>query len=105
MPLRSKQLRGSLQLTSVTTTFFAPASWQSRTSAATSSGLVLAACSGARSQPMFGLITTTSPRETNRVDAAEDVERRLDEALGFAALRDCQFGQAADRAAPRDCGR
>ncbi len=66
MPLRAKQRRGSFTETSVTTTRFAPASTHIRTSSATMSGLVLAPCSGVRSQPTFGLMSTTSPRETNR---------------------------------------
>jgi hypothetical protein len=57
---------GSLQEASVTTTFFAPASNASFTTSATTSGFVFAACTGMRSQPMFGLIATTSPFETKR---------------------------------------
>src|SRR5450756_1974124 len=44
IPLRSKHVRGSLQLMSVTMTVRAPASWQRRTTSATSCGLVFAAC-------------------------------------------------------------
>jgi hypothetical protein len=64
MPLRLKQRTGSLQLMSVTMTLPAPAATQWRTISATTSGLVFAACSGRRSQPILGLTTTTSPRET-----------------------------------------
>ena len=66
MPLRSKQASASLQLTSVTMTEPAPAALHSRTISATTSGFVVAACSGSRSHAMFGLTTTVSPRETNR---------------------------------------
>ena len=65
MPERWKQRFGSLHEPSATTTFLAPASNASRMTAATTSGLVFAAWMGMRSQPMFGLTTTTSPRETN----------------------------------------
>src|ERR1035437_1341106 len=66
MPLRAKQDRGSLMLTSVTMARRAPASRQSRLTSATTSGLVLAACSIVRSQATLGLMTTTSPREMKR---------------------------------------
>ena len=44
----------------------APADQHWWTSSATTSGFVLAACSGVRSQAIFGLTITTSPREMNR---------------------------------------
>src|SRR5208283_3905242 len=47
-------------------TRFAPAFQHCRTISATIFGLVLAACSGVRSQPMFGFTSTTSVRETKR---------------------------------------
>ena len=47
-------------------TRLAPACQHWRTTSATTSGLVLAACSGVRSQAMFGLMTTTSWRLTKR---------------------------------------
>ena len=47
-------------------TRLAPAPSAARTSAATTSGLVLAAVIGARTQPMLGLISTTSPLRTKR---------------------------------------
>ncbi len=47
-------------------TTLAPASKHISTMAATTAGLVLAASSGPRSQAMFGLTQTTSPRLTNR---------------------------------------
>ena len=50
----------------MTVTFFAPASWTSSTRALTTSGLVQAAISGVRSQPMFGLMMTLSPFPTKR---------------------------------------
>src|SRR5215472_10281013 len=61
MPERWKQRRGSLQLTSVTTTRLAPACQHWRTASATSSGLVLAACSGVRSQATFGDAVVVKP--------------------------------------------
>ncbi len=66
MPERWKQRLGSLHEPSATTTFFAPASKASLMTAATTSGFVLAAWMGMRSHPMFGLTTTTSPRDTKR---------------------------------------
>src|ERR1039457_3824561 len=66
MPLRAKHDRASLMLTSVTIARRAPASRQSRTASATTSGFVLAACSTVRSQAALGLMTTTSPREMKR---------------------------------------
>src|SRR5208283_2542063 len=47
-------------------TRFAPAFQHCRTISATIFGLVLAACSGVRSQPMFGFTKTMSVRETKR---------------------------------------
>ena len=86
MPERWKQRRGSLQLTSVTMTRLAPACQHWRTTSATTSGLVLAACSGVRSQAMLGLRTTTSWRLTKRSMPPRFCERLLDEGARFAAL-------------------
>ena len=52
--------------TSVTQILRAPAAATNRTTSATTSGFVLAACSGRRFQPMLGLMTTRSPRWTKR---------------------------------------
>ena len=64
MPERWKQRFGSLHDPSATTTFFAPASYARRMTAATTSGFVLAAWTGMRSHPMLGFTTTMSPRAT-----------------------------------------
>ncbi len=85
MPLRSKQASASLQLTSVTMTERAPAALHCRTIAATTSGFVVAACSGSRSQAMFGLTTTVSPRDTNRAMPPMSAMARSTSAAGLAA--------------------
>ena len=106
MPERWKQRRGSLQLTSVTITRLAPACQHCRTTSATNSGLVLAACSGVRSHAMFGLSTTTSWRLTNRLHSAEIFERLRHErarlgVLGHGHLRPLRRRSLRDdRAAP-----
>src|ERR1017187_2530170 len=82
MPERWKQRRGSLQLTSVTMTRLAPACKHCRTSSATASGFVLAACSGVRSQAMLGLITTTSLRPTKRLMPPRSKSARATSAAG-----------------------
>ena len=56
IPDRWKQRFGSLHDASVTMTFLAPASNASLTTLRHHAGFVLAACTGMRSQPMFGLI-------------------------------------------------
>ena len=66
MPERAKHWSAVLTETSVTQIFPAPAAATRRTTSATTSGLVLAACSGRRFQPMLGLMTTRSPRFTKR---------------------------------------
>src|SRR3972149_12040054 len=63
IPLFTYQRPGPLHVRSNTRTSFAPADRQSSARATTTSGSVLAACSGVRSHPMFGLRTTTSPRD------------------------------------------
>jgi hypothetical protein len=66
MPERAKHCSGVLTEASVSHTLLAPAASTRRTTSATTSGLVLAACSGRRFQPMLGLMTTRSPRRTKR---------------------------------------
>src|SRR5512147_1017631 len=61
IPLRAKDATAELQELSLTITRLAPACQQRETKVATTSGFVVAACSGLRFHPMFGLTQTTSP--------------------------------------------
>jgi len=75
-----------LQLTSVTMTDPAPAARHIRTMAATTSGFVVAACSGSRSQAMFGLTTTRLAARDEPRHAAEVRDGPLDERGGAGGL-------------------
>ena len=67
-------------------TRFAPACQHWRTTSATSSGLVLAACSGVRSHAMLGLMTTTSWRPMKREMPPRSARARCTSARGSPPL-------------------
>ena len=73
-------------VTSVTMTEPAPAARQRRTISATTSGLVVAACSGRRSHATLGLMTTVSPRVTKRDMPPISSRARRTSAAGVAAV-------------------
>ena len=100
MPLRWNERCGSLMHTSVTMTVLAPASTHSRTVSATTTGLVLAACSGVRSQETLGLMTTTSPRAMNRRMPPSSVTARRKELPRVLALEPRPGRAGPDRLAP-----
>jgi hypothetical protein len=81
-------------------TRLAPACQHWRTTSATTSGLVLAACSGVRSQAMLGLRTTTSWRLTKRWMPPRSCRARCTSARGSppcttVTLRQLRFGGGA----------
>ncbi len=64
-PDTEKQNFASSMVLSAILTFLAPASWQSSMTACNTSGFVVAAILAGLAQEIFGLMTTTSPFETN----------------------------------------
>src|SRR3972149_3441996 len=97
IPLFTYQRLGSLHVRSNTRTSFAPADRQSSARATTTSGSVLAACSGVRSHPIFGLRTTTSPRDRIVLPppSASTALRTLPAALAPDAPAPCALFPAA----------
>jgi hypothetical protein len=81
---------------SVTTTRFAPASKAIFTTVATTSGFVLAAWIGMRSQPMFGFTTTMSPREMKRfIPPKASTARRVSTAVSGSCFAITNSGNSS----------